>query len=171
MALLRRAATTATAAGAVLGLSAAPALACPKPITAKGPTYRYDAAFAKAKTLVVVTGGKTTTVRLAVSGLPSSTVGKTLGAHVHKNACGPKPADAGPHYQNPNAAPGAPPHGKEIWLELKVGKGGRAVAKAQVPWTIAKGSAGSVVVHANPTDHKTGDAGPRLLCTTVPFGS
>jgi Cu-Zn family superoxide dismutase len=40
-----------------------------------------------------------------------------------------------------------------------------------VPWQIAKGTAGSVVVHAKPTDHKTGEAGGRLFCTTVPFGS
>ncbi|GAA2602782.1 superoxide dismutase family protein [Actinomadura fulvescens] len=168
---MRRTAITVTAAGAALGLAATPALACPKPIKVKGPTYAYDKAFAKAKTRIVVTGKKKrTTVRLAVSGLPASAVGKTLGAHVHKNACGPKPADAGPHYQNPKARPGTPLHAKEIWLELKVRKGGYAVAKTHARWAIAKGDAGSVVVHAKPTDHNTGDAGARLLCTTVPFG-
>ncbi|KAB2343446.1 superoxide dismutase family protein [Actinomadura rudentiformis] len=172
MPLLRRSAITATAAGAALGLFAAPALAGLKPIYVTGPTYAHDTSFATAKTQVLVTGtNKSTTVRLYVSGLPSSAVGKTLGAHVHANACGPQPADSGPHYQNPNALPGTPLHNKEIWLDLKVRQSGHAAAKARVPWTIAKGAAGSVVVHANPTNHHTGDAGGRLLCTTVPFGS
>ncbi|MEU5884866.1 superoxide dismutase family protein [Spirillospora sp. NPDC047279] len=170
-ALLRNATLTATAAGAVLGLVAAPAIACPEPHEVEGPTFTYDAAYATAKTRVAVIGNAgRTTVRLAVSGLPASAAGKTLGAHVHTRACGPDAADAGPHYQAPGAAPGTPLHDREIWLALDVGEDGGADAEAQVPWTVAEGAAGSVVVHAGPTDHRTGDAGARLLCTTVPFG-
>jgi Cu-Zn family superoxide dismutase len=102
--------------------------------------------------------------------MPKSAEGKRFGVHVHKNKCGPRPADAGPHYQNPAAKPGTPLQQREIWLDTTV-REGRAVSKAVAHWKIAKGAAGSVVVHAKPTDRKTGDAGDRLFCTTVPFGS
>ncbi|MGI5167595.1 superoxide dismutase family protein [Spirillospora sp. CA-253888] len=174
MPLLRRTTITLTAAGAALGLLSAPASAHARPhvVKAKGPSNVYDRAYAKASTKVRVTTRKQrTTVRFTVSGLPASAAGKRLGVHVHQKACGPKPADAGKHYQNPKAKPGTPLHAKEVWLDVRVGRDGKGRARTTVPWRIAKGDAGSVVVHAGSTDHHTGDAGDRLLCTTVPFGA
>ncbi|WP_433327488.1 superoxide dismutase family protein [Spirillospora sp. CA-294931] len=176
MAYPKRTAVTLTAVCTGLGLLTVPAAAAPAGgshvIWAKGPTYTYDKAYGDVTTRIRVKTHKgTTSVRLKAKGFPAAAKGKTFGVHVHQKACGPKPADAGPHYQNPNAKPGTPLHDKEIWLDVTVGRDGEARSKTTVPWVVAKGDAGSVVVHAEPTDHHTGGAGDRLLCTTVPFGS
>ncbi|WP_067482701.1 superoxide dismutase family protein [Actinomadura hibisca] len=173
MPLLRRTTITLTAAGAAVSLLSPPALAHARPhvVEATGPTNVYNGAYAKAVTKVrVTTRKKRTTVRFAVSGFPDAAAGRRFGVHVHQNACGPKPADAGGHYQNPDARPDAPPRAKEVWLDVRVDRDGKGRARMVVPWRIAKGDAGSVVVHTRATDHHTGDAGDRLLCTTVPFG-
>jgi Cu-Zn family superoxide dismutase len=39
-----------------------------------------------------------------------------------------------------------------------------------VPWSFTAGTAGSVVIHALPTNASTGAAGARLACTSVAFG-
>ncbi|MFB4312668.1 hypothetical protein [Actinomadura sp. 21ATH] len=174
MPTIRRAAVAFAATGVALGVLAAPAAACPEPhgLKAKGPTHAYAKKYKKARTAVHVKNerGKTT-VRFTVTRMPKSAKGRTFGVHVHRNKCGLKPADAGPHYQNPNARPGTPLRGKEIWLDVKVDRKGRGTSTAVVPWKIEKGTARSVVLHSMPTDRKTGEAGDRLLCTTVPFGS
>jgi superoxide dismutase, Cu-Zn family len=161
-------------AGLAIGMLAPAASGHPMPMnamTVKGPTYTYDTAYDKARTKVKVWSEYgMTKVALDVAGLPESAVGKVFGVHVHENRCGPDPADAGQHYQDPDAAPGTPLHAKEIWLDVRVGPDGRGQSDTVVPWTIGAGQAGSVVLHALPTNHETGDAGDRLLCTTVPFG-
>ena len=60
-------------------------------------------------------------------------------------------------------------HEKEIWLDATVKDDGNAESGTSVPWRVAEGAAGSVVIHAQPTNHDTGDAGARNVCTTVPF--
>jgi Cu-Zn family superoxide dismutase len=175
MSALRRVAATVAMAGAATGLQAGPALADPPAqhkIDVTGPTYTYDAAYSAIKTRVqVVPLGHATTVTLDVSGFPKSALGKNFGAHVHQKACGPLPADAGPHYQNPAAKAGTPIRDKEIWLDFTVDKQGKAHSQTVRNWRIAPGQAGSVVIHIKPTDPNTGDAGARLSCTTVPFGT
>lgn len=171
---IRRAAVASGAAGIALGLLATPVAACPDPHTVrtKGPTHTYAKAYKKVRTVVVTrTAHGRTVVRLKVTGMPKSAKGKRFGAHVHRGKCGPKPSDAGPHYQNPAARPGTPLHAKEIWLDFKVDRKGRGMSKAVVPWKLGKSAVRSVIVHAKPTDPKTGDAGSRLFCTNAPFRS
>ncbi|GAA4133975.1 hypothetical protein [Actinomadura keratinilytica] len=173
MTLVRRTAVALGAAGLALGAPTAPALADAKArdIRVQGPTYVYkDPRYARAKTWVRVSyGRRSTTVRFLATGLPRKAVGKTLGVHVHKNKCGRKPSAAGPHYQRAGAGRGTPLRYKEIWLDVKVRPDRTARSVARVPWRVGRGQAGSVVMHAKPTDRKTGDAGDRLVCTTVPF--
>jgi Cu-Zn family superoxide dismutase len=175
MPTLRHVVATVAMTGAATGLQAGPVLADPpRPhkIEATGPTYTYDAAYSAVRTKVqVVPLEHTTTVTLDASGFPRAASGKHFGAHVHQKACGPVATDAGPHYQNPAATAGTPVRDKEIWLDLTVDKHGRAHSQAVRNWLIAPGKAGSVVIHAEPTIPNTGEAGARLLCTTVPFGT
>jgi Cu-Zn family superoxide dismutase len=135
----------------------------------RGPTYTYDSRYAKVKTLVQVheANGRTM-VALAVTRFPKSAAGKVFGVHVHENRCGRKPAAAGDHYQNPKAAPGTPLRKKEIWLDVKIGRDGKGHSRATVPWNVRQGVR-SVVLHAKPTNPRTGDAGDRLLCTDTYF--
>ncbi|MGP4023994.1 superoxide dismutase family protein [Actinomadura sp. 3N407] len=167
-----RAAVTLAAAGAALVPLSAPALACPDPhkVVAEGPAKVYDQKYRHTKTKVAVVRKKDeTVVRLHVSGFPDKAAGRTFGVHVHVNKCGPGPEDAGPHYQNPDAPEGTPLSEKEIWLDVEIAPGGEGRSKAVVPWRVAEKAAGSVIVHARPTDRETGDAGARLTCTDVPF--
>ncbi|MET1003539.1 MAG: superoxide dismutase family protein [Acidimicrobiia bacterium] len=163
--------------GAVLAAGAltvaAPAIADPSHmLRADGPTNVHDASLADVNidVRVVNTGDGRTIVKLRAHGFPEAMEGKTLGAHVHMRPCGADPLASGGHYQNPNAPAGTPLHEREIWLDLDVNDSGRATSHADAPWTIAPGGAGSVVIHALPTNGDTGAAGPRLLCTNVPFG-
>jgi len=107
-----------------------------------------------------------THVRLMVDGLPA---GRTFGAHVHTSSCGPDPLASGPHYQH-STDPSIPLSDREIWLDVTAGEDGHATAERTVDWVIPAGAAGSVVIHANPTNPTTGLAGARLLCTDVAFG-
>lgn len=132
-----------------------------------GPTYVHDAAYADLETQVHSWARDgATTVRLMVDGLPE---GPTFGAHVHVGHCGSDPLASGGHYQHSND-PAIPLAEREIWLDVTADEDGHAVAETTVPWTIAAGTAGSVVIHANPTNPTTGAAGARLVCTDVPFG-
>lgn len=167
-----RAAAPLAAAGAAVIALASPALAhgCPDKVVVYGPTNVYDQAYKDVKTEITVVRTDTDTdVKLNASGFPKDAVGKTFGVHVHVSKCGPNPADAGPHYQNPDAKPDEPMHGKEIWLDVTVGEDGVGKAGSNVNWRVAAGAAGSLVIHAKPTNHDTGDAGARNVCTTVPF--
>lgn len=132
-----------------------------------GPTYVHDGAYDGVETQVHswATDGQTK-IRLMVDGLPA---GRTFGAHVHVKPCGTAASDSGGHYQHGDAA--SPLSDREIWLDFTTDADGHGVGWATVPWQIEAGTAGSVVVHASPTDPSTGAAGARLFCTTVPFGS
>jgi Cu-Zn family superoxide dismutase len=176
MSALRQVAATVAMAGAASGLQAGPVLADPpgpRKIEVNGPTYTYDPAYSAVRTKVqVLSLVHSTNVTLDVSGFPTAVSGRRFGAHVHQKACGPLPADAGPHYQNP-AAKGSkiPLAGKEIWLDFTVNEQGEAHSQTAVNWPVAPGQAGSVVIHTGPTDPNTGAAGDRVSCTTVPFGA
>jgi Cu-Zn family superoxide dismutase len=175
MSALRHVAATVAMVGTTTGLQAGSVLADPAephPINVTGPTYTYDPTYSAVKTRVqVVPRGHTTAVTLEVSGFPKTAAGKQFGAHVHRKVCGPLPAAAGPHYQNPAARAGTPIRDKEIWLDFTVDGQGRGHARTVRNWLIAPGQAGSVVIHVAPTDQKTGEAGGRMSCTTVPFGT
>ena len=132
-----------------------------------GPTVTHDAAYAGIATQVHAwTRGETTRVRLMVEGLPA---GRTFGAHVHTGTCGTDPLASGGHYQH-STDPGVPLEQREVWLDVTSDADGRGVATATVPWTFEPGAAGSVVIHAQPTNPVTGAAGARLACTSVAFG-
>lgn len=132
-----------------------------------GPTVVHDAAYAGIQTQVHSwSRDGETAVRLMVDGLPE---GRTFGAHVHVAPCGTDPLASGGHYQH-STDPAIPLADREIWLDVTADEDGHAVAWRTVPWEIAAGTAGSVVIHANPTNPTTGAAGPRLACTTVAFG-
>ncbi|WP_067455421.1 superoxide dismutase family protein [Actinomadura macra] len=167
-----RAAVTLAAAGAALAPLSTPAQAHQKPrvIVVDGPTNVHDNAYSGVRTRVAVLKYRhRTAVRLTASGFPNGSAGKTFGAHVHRDRCGAEPTASGPHYQNPKARPTTPVREKEIWVDLKVRPDGTAESRTLIGWRVARGAANSVVIHALPTDQKTGDAGARLLCTTVPF--
>ncbi len=55
----------------------------------------------------------------------------------------------------------------EVWLDFTVRPGG--VAYSTVPFEIAPGTAQSVVIHAQPTQERTGSAGARIACLPVAF--
>jgi len=163
-------ATTASAAFAAPRPTAPPPKPTDRLITAVGPTYVYNPAYATVRTTVLaISVAGRTVVALAVAGLPQVVWGRTLGAHVHVGRCGRDPNAAGAHYMNPSAKPTTAPHDREIWLDFKVGRGGWALATTTVKWFIKPGAANSVVIHAAATD-RLGNAGARLVCTTVPFG-
>jgi Cu-Zn family superoxide dismutase len=163
---------TATLAGA----AASPVSAAPPPrptdrlVTAVGPTFVYNPAYGTVRTtvLAISVAGRTVVV-LAVAGLPQVVWGRTLGAHVHVGRCGRDPNAAGAHYMNPNARPNATMRDREIWLDFKVMRGGWGLATTTAKWFIKPGAANSVIIHSMATD-RTGNAGVRLVCTTVPFG-
>jgi Cu-Zn family superoxide dismutase len=111
-----------------------------------------------------------TWVVLVATGFPRSAVGRTFGAHVHRDKCGPRPEDSGPHYQSPLVPSSAPLVEREVWPNFRVGPDGVGRSATVRPWPIPQGAAGSVVIHSGRTDPRTGDAGDRILCTTVPFG-
>ncbi|HEY8482213.1 MAG TPA: superoxide dismutase family protein [Spirillospora sp.] len=169
------AAAAALAPLAVGQAPAAPAKAAPAPpdhhvFFIHGPARVHDDAYrGMLMGVAVVRQENRTSVRLHVSGFPESARGRTFGAHVHVNACGPRPEDAGPHYRNPDAEPGTPLREKEIWLDVTIGDDGHGRSHVDVPWRVARDAAGSIVVHAEPTEPRTGDAGARLACITVPF--
>ncbi|GAA2420062.1 hypothetical protein GCM10010191_34060 [Actinomadura vinacea] len=171
---MRRAAVVSVVAGAVFGLLATPAAACPQHragvIKAKGPTYTYHRGYTRVKEVVAVRSARgRTVVDLYVSGFPRSAVGRRFGAHVHRNKCGPRPVQAGRAYQR-QARRGTPLRAREIWMDLRIRRDGRGHARAVVPWRIPRGHANSLVIHSKPTISRSAEAGARLFCTTVPFG-
>ncbi|TCO61053.1 superoxide dismutase family protein [Actinocrispum wychmicini] len=116
-----------------------------------------------------------TSVMLSVQGLRPH---RDYGAHVHVNACGPNPADAGPHFQDvkdpvqPSVDPKYANPRNEIWLDFSTDLAGNALVFAHVPWGFGTRTAGSVVVHDSHTHTDpghAGTAGARLACLNVPF--
>ncbi|RJS47270.1 superoxide dismutase family protein [Nocardioides cavernaquae] len=132
-----------------------------------GPTVVHNTTYADIETQVHSwTRDGSTHVRLMVDGLPP---GQTFGAHVHTRSCGTDPLASGGHYQHSTDA-SIPLSEREIWLDVTAGDDGHASARRTVDWVIAAGTAGSVVIHASPTNPTTGAAGARLACTDVAFG-
>ncbi len=160
------AATALTCVGAAVSLTASPAAAGPEPRTF-GPSFVYDDRYAEVLTAVTVRASeRSTAVTLEASNFPRSAYGRTFGAHVHIDRCGPRPTDAGKHYQTRDGKGSL--RDREVWLDFTVDQQGRALVRAERPWAIPAGAANSVVVHSRATD-KGGDAGDPILCTTVPF--
>lgn len=132
-----------------------------------GPTVAHDPSYDTIKTQVHAWAKDgSTRVRLMVTGLPPD---RTFGAHVHTRPCAADPLASGGHYQHP-AQVGVPLAEREVWLDVTSDATGRGSTTTTVPWTFAAGTAGSVVIHANPTNPTDGSAGARLACTTVAFG-
>jgi superoxide dismutase, Cu-Zn family len=116
-----------------------------------------------------------TTVTLNVRGLVPN---RAYGAHAHTMACGPTGDAAGPHFQHspdpvkPSVDPAYANPNNEIWLDFKTDAQGNATAATTVPWVFQNTKAGSVVIHAEPTQTspgKAGMAGARAACVTVGF--
>jgi Cu-Zn family superoxide dismutase len=164
-----RRSTMTTPAAATLLVLVLPAAALAGAIAVDhghGPTYVHDGTYADVVTQVHswASDGHTE-IRLMVDGLEA---GRRFGAHVHLKPCGSLATDSGGHYQHGDVA--LPLSDREIWLDFTTDVLGHGVGRATVPWLIEAGTAGSVVVHASPTDPVSGAAGARLFCTTVPFG-
>jgi len=157
--------------GALVGagvLVAVPAIALADNVLVdhgRGPTVVHDAAYSGVTTQVhswARNGG--TDLRLMVRGLPAN---RSFGAHVHVTPCGSDPLASGGHYQHGTTGTLAE---REVWLDFTTNADGEGVGTTHIPWLITAGTAGSVVIHANPTNPTTGAAGARLVCTNVPFG-
>lgn len=133
----------------------------------RGPTVVHDPAYGEVMTQVHSwAAGGGTDVRLMVRGLPP---GRTFGAHIHTAPCGADALASGGHYQH-GTDTSVPLAQREVWLDFTTDEDGKGTGTAHIPWLITAGTAGSVVIHANPTNQTTGAAGARLVCTTVPFG-
>lgn len=118
--------------------------------------------------VVATENGDHTTVTLKVQGLDHGAAGQVMGAHVHTGGCvAGDGAAAGPHYNSTDWSNISDE--TEIWLDFTVAANGTGRAEATVPFTIDPGDAGSVVIHAEHTDHVTGAAGPRWACLPVAF--
>jgi Cu-Zn family superoxide dismutase len=138
----------------------------------------YDAALvpngAKLYVAEVVHDGLTTVV-LDVRGLVPN---RQYGAHAHAKPCGPKPEDAGPHFQHspdpvkPSVDPAFANPQNEIWLDFVTDAKGNATKATTVDWTFGNTPAGAVVIHAEPTKTAPGQAGvagARAACVSVGF--
>lgn len=157
--------------GAVVGagvLAAVPAIAIAGNVLVdhgRGPTVVHDAAYQEVRTQVHSWARDgATDLRLMVRGLPAN---RAFGAHVHVTPCGADPLASGGHYQHGTTGTLAE---REVWLDFTTEGEGNGVGSTHIPWLITAGTAGSVVIHANPTNATTGAAGARLVCTNVPFG-
>lgn len=115
-----------------------------------------------------------TTITLGVRGVRP---GHTFGAHVHTDACGPRPADSGPHYRDIEGDdPSLANAENEVWLDVTADGRGTGRSTAVQEWTFRPGEAASVVLHERATSDghdghgAPGEAGGRVACVTVPFG-
>jgi len=145
---------------------------------AQPPAITYNPALAPTnarETVLLDSDDDSTTVELRVDGLVP---GRRYGAHVHTKPCGPKPADAGPHYQNqqdpvtPSTDPKYANPRNEFWLDFVTDAKGAATSKSTVDWEVRPGGANAVVIHQRHTATHPGEAGvagDRLACITVKF--
>ena len=108
---------------------------------------------------------------LNVRGWPYSARNRVFGAHAHTKPCAVDPAASGPHHANPASDATKAIAAREVWLDINIDSQGRGTSLALFDWRIRKGDAGSVVIHAEPTNSTTGAAGARILCTTIALGS
>jgi Cu-Zn family superoxide dismutase len=119
-------------------------------------------------------GGRSTVV-LELTGLVPN---RQYGAHAHTKACGPAPADSGPHVQHekdpvtPSVDPAFANPRNEVWLDVTTDAQGNATSTSSVDWEFTGASRpNAVVVHAMPTSSepgKAGTAGDRVGCVTLP---
>jgi len=166
MRVLSGTATALTCVGAALALGAAAASAAGPEPRFLGPSFVYDDAYSEVLTKVTVhSTDRRTGVTLEASNFPRSAYGRTFGAHVHVDRCGPRPTDAGKHYQNGGRGT---LRDRELWLDFTVDRHGNARVHTERPWPVKAGAANSVVVHSRPTA-ADGTAGDPILCTTAPF--
>ena len=116
-----------------------------------------------------------TTVVLDVRGLVPN---HAYGAHAHAKPCGPKPEDAGAHYQHnadpvkPSVNPAFANPMNEIWLDFTTDAKGNATKATTVDWTFGAAPASSVVIHAEPTKTAPGQAGmagARAACVSIAY--
>ncbi|MGH4019988.1 MAG: superoxide dismutase family protein [Pseudonocardiaceae bacterium] len=126
--------------------------------------------------VLAVEGDDSTTVLLVASGFEPSAA---YGTHAHVNPCGDTGDAAGPHYQNevdpvtPSVDPDYAHPNNEIWLDFATDESGAGTASTTVPFVFGDRAPGSIVVHEMATQYgegKSGEAGKRLACITVPFG-
>lgn len=142
--------------------------------TATGPTVVHDAAFDGVRTEVRsidIPFSGLSLVILDVRNMPQSGRNRVFGAHAHTKPCAADAAASGPHHANPAGDVSRPLAGREVWLDVRIDELGRGTSIALFDWRIRKGDAGSVVIHAEPTNALTGAAGARILCTTIALGS
>jgi Cu-Zn family superoxide dismutase len=142
--------------------------------TATGPTVVHDGAFSGARTSVRsidVPFTNLTLMVLEIADVPQVARNRVLGAHAHTKPCATDPLASGGHHINPTGDPSKPLAAREVWLDVRIDSLGRGVAVSLFDWRIRKGDAGSVVIHAEPTNQITGAAGARLLCTSISLGS
>lgn len=133
-------------------------------ISGAGELVVYDRALApdgaQASATVDSTAGGTLSSLNVEGFLP----GRVYGAHLHTNACGAKPDDAGPHFQHDH---GQVSKDSEVWLDVKTDAEGAGRASARHGWALAPGHAPrSLVVHAEPTK-ADGTAGARVACLSL----
>ncbi|MGW0518166.1 superoxide dismutase family protein [Crossiella sp. NPDC003009] len=170
-------ATTSAAPAPLVSATFAP----PAATGAQPPGVVYNTELVPAGAAGTVTGATAdgrTTVTLNVTGLRPN---RKYGSHVHTKACGPKPADSGPHYQDkldpvqPSVDPAFANPKNEVWLDFETDAAGAAKVSATVEWKWRPNEANSVVLHIDQTNHhdhgKAGTAGERLACLTAPFKS
>ncbi|MDA2814126.1 superoxide dismutase family protein [Nocardiopsis sp. RSe5-2] len=110
---------------------------------------------------------------LRVTGL---TPDRDYGAHMHTGACGEKPDDSGPHYQDqkdpeqPSSDPKYANDDNEVWLDFTTDSDGNADSDADVDWAPRSGEMKSLVIHDQHTktgEGEAGSAGDRLACVNV----
>ena len=159
--------------GALVGagvLAAVPAIAIAGNVLVdhgRGPTVVHDAAYAGVKTQVHSWAARRRHRRAPHGARPARQ------PHLRR----PRPRDtlrrrpAGVRRPLPaRHRPRSPLAEREVWLDFTTDERATASGTTHIPWLIAAGTAGSVVIHANPTNTTTGAAGARLVCTDVPFG-
>jgi superoxide dismutase, Cu-Zn family len=133
-------------------------------LSGAGDLVVYDRALAPAgaqASASVDSGANGTLSSLTVEGFRP---GRVYGAHLHANACGAKPDDAGPHYQQTHGQVDAE---SEVWLDVKTDTEGSGRASARHTWALAPGhTPKSLVIHAEPTK-PDGTAGQRVACLSL----
>ncbi|MDA2805575.1 superoxide dismutase family protein [Nocardiopsis suaedae] len=101
---------------------------------------------------------------------------RDYGAHMHTGACGEKPGDSGPHYQDekdpeqPSTDPKYANDDNEVWLDFTTDSDGNADSDADVDWAPRPGEMKSLVIHDEHTktgEGEAGSAGDRLACVNV----
>jgi len=118
--------------------------------------------------MTIEDGEATFTLRLR--GLDPAAAGRKFGAHLHFGPCIAGDGLAALDHYNTDVVAGLTPvrtsRSTEVWLDFTVGEGGRAKVETSVPFAPQAGIR-SIVIHQNPTNDRTGVAGPRLACLPV----